>query len=173
MSAAPKRSTAKTLSLVTIIGLLALVVVMDISRRKAENEVASLTMRLDQVTGGSNEQSKAEADRIIAEVRKLFVLESETPTVATIVNVDQLKSQNSFYETAENGDFVLIDANEKTATAKAILYDDDKNIIKNVVPVQFTPDAPAADGTTPTDGTAPAADGAVSSPAAPKVEANQ
>lgn len=140
----PRRSTSKTLSLVAIVGLLALVIALDIGRRKAENEVAQLTTRLNTVVGGSNEQSKEDAAKIIAQLGKLVVLVSKTPTVAQVVKADQLRPTNKFYETANDGDYVVIDSDGTTATA--YLFDAKANIIKKTVPVQFsnTSSAPAA-----------------------------
>lgn len=159
-SGTPRRSTSKTLSLVMVVGLLALVVVLDVGRRKAENEVASLTMRLDQVTGGGGAENKAAADAVIAKLKKHVKIYSDAPTVATIVKVEELQKQNpEFYKYAKNGNYVVIDAVDNQATA--YLYDEQQDLVLKTVPVSFN--NPPADGAAASSG----------APAAPQVQANQ
>ena len=59
------------------------------------------------------------------------------PTVATIVNVEELRKNNAFYNKAENGDHLVV------TTERAILYDPDEDIILDVIPVQLQPAEPA------------------------------
>lgn len=60
---------------------------------------------------------QAEADSIIAEVGKLIDIPSETPTVATVSDIEKLKDQ-PFFKNAQNGDKVVIFAKAQ----KAIIY---------------------------------------------------
>jgi hypothetical protein len=80
----PRKSSSKMLGTFLIVGLLLLVVVIDLKRRAAENQLAQLSMKLEQVTGGNSAENKAEADRIVAKVRKLIDIPTDVePTVAT------------------------------------------------------------------------------------------
>lgn len=77
-----------------------------------------------------------EAQRIKDNVsRHILLPQDENPTIATIVDVDKLKEDNSeFYKNAENGDKVLI------YSKQAIIYSPTKDIIINVAPVIKEPD---------------------------------
>ncbi len=67
----------------------------------------------------------------IAAVGKLYALpKNERPTVATIKDVSQLKSE-PFFDSAKNGDRVLVYTKAKIA----ILYRDSENKIINIGPV--------------------------------------
>lgn len=148
-----------------IVGLLLLVVVIDLKRRAAENQLAQLSMKLEQVTGGNSAENKAEADRIVAKVRKLIDIPTDVePTVATIVDRDVLVKQNEFYKKAENGDVLIV------TPTRAVLYSEKKNMILDVVPVQLEQpsnqqaqvqggqkSSPAAKQTPPAQSSAPAA----------------
>lgn len=75
--------------------------------------------------------SISETQKIVAEVSKLIVLpKDEEPTVATISDVEKLRSQ-AFFANAKNGDKVLI----YTKAQKAILYDPIQKIIVEVAPL--------------------------------------
>lgn len=132
MTPPAKRSSSKTLSLLMIMGLLALVVVLDVKRRGAENQLAQLTMRLDQVNGGNNAKNLEAAKEIVAAVGKLMEVPKDVePTVATIVDVESLRKQNDFYKQAENGDFLVV------WPTRAVLYRKSANKIIDVVPVNL------------------------------------
>lgn len=74
-----------------------------------------------------------EVKRLVAEVGKLIDLpEKETPTVATVTDIEKLKSQ-AFFAKAKNGDKVLIYTNAK----KAILYDPAAKKIIDVAPINI------------------------------------
>ena len=101
-------------------------------------ERKNMQMQLDQLQEGNAQRSQEEAKRIVSKVRKHIVIAGETePTVATIVDVDTLKSRNSFYAQAKNGDHLVVTTN------RAILYDPDADIILDVVPIQLESNAPA------------------------------
>lgn len=79
-----------------------------------------------------------EVGKLIEEVGKIIALpQGETPTVATVTDLEKVKNQ-AFFANAQNGDKVLIFANAK----KAILYrPSEKKIIEvGVVNVQKQPE---------------------------------
>ncbi len=118
-----------------VIALIVLVVVLDMQRRQAQTELANLSVRLEQLQGNSQENQER-ASQIIGQVRAMIdIPEDVTPTVATIVDVEKLRAQNPFYNNAENGDYLIV------TPTRAILFDDDRGIIIDVVPVQIQPNA--------------------------------
>ncbi|PIQ76892.1 hypothetical protein COU78_03880 [Candidatus Peregrinibacteria bacterium CG10_big_fil_rev_8_21_14_0_10_49_24] len=131
-------STKKALVSVALIALIALVLVLDMQRREAEKQLKNLSVRLEQLNTGDAQQNREVADRIIREVRKLISIpEDVEPTVATIIDVEALRDRNPFYQKASNGNHLIVTAE------RAILYDSEKNIILDVVPVQVQQSAPA------------------------------
>lgn len=96
----------------------------------------------------SNPQAAAEdeANRIKNEVAQLIELPNEKPTVATVVDVEKLKSQ-AFFANAQNGDRVLLFAQAK----KAVLYRPGTKKIVEVAPINIGDNGVAgASTTTPT-----------------------
>lgn len=77
-------------------------------------------------------QAQAEANAIIAKVSKLMVLPDETPTVATVTDVNAVKDQ-PFFAQAQNGDKVLIFQN----AGEAILFRESENKIIKFGAVNF------------------------------------
>jgi len=72
-----------------------------------------------------------ETSKLIADVGRLILLpEGETPTVATVSDVEKLKDQ-PFFAHAKNGYKVLIYSNSR----RAILYDPINNKIIDVAPL--------------------------------------
>lgn len=128
----------KLLSLTFVIALIALVITLETRRQEAQKQLEQLTIRLEQLQGNSSQNREA-AKNIIQKVQKHMTISTEVePTVATIVNVEELRKKNPFYNKAENGDHLIV------TTDRAILYDPKKDIILDVVPVQLQPAAPAA-----------------------------
>ncbi len=93
--------------------------------------------------------AKQEASKLVAEVGNLIVLpKDEVPTIATVTDPEQLKSQ-AFFADAQKGYKVLLYATAK----KAILYDPINKKVVEVAPINIgTPGAAPADGTK-TEGT--------------------
>lgn len=122
-----------------IILLVALVVVLDARRRQAETELHNLTVRLEQLQGNTQENQER-AEQIIARVRAVIDIPQDVaPTVATIVDVEKLRAQNPFYDNAKNGDYLIV------TPTRAILFDAERGVIIDVVPVQIDPN-PSPEG---------------------------
>ena len=120
----------KRLVPVLLIVLVIFVIVLDQQRRAAEAEVQQLSLKLGQQ--GDSAQNQAQANEIIAKVKQHMDLDTSVqPTVATIVDVDKLRQQNSFYNQAKNGDFLIV------TPTRAILYDEQADKVIDVVPVQI------------------------------------
>ena len=90
---------------------------------------------------------KNNPDGLITSVQRHILLPSdEKPSVATIINVEQLKKSQPFYMNAHNGDKLLIYFQAK----KAVIYDPMKDIIINIGPLileQNTGSVPATSTT--------------------------
>lgn len=79
------------------------------------------------------EASKAQVEQMVTRVSALTDLPGgETPTLATVVDIKQLKDQ-AFFVNAQNGDRVLIYYSAK----KAYLYRPSTNKIINIAPVNI------------------------------------
>jgi hypothetical protein len=88
---------------------------------------------------------KSETAQLIEEVGKLIVLpEDETPTVATVSDVEKLKSE-AFFAKAKNGDKVLI----YSAAKKAILYDPIARKIVEIAPINVGANPAVSSGLAP------------------------
>ncbi len=132
-SAKANGSLAKTLAIIIVIALLALVFTIDAKRRAAEAQLKQLTMKVEQLTKGPQENVE-EAKAIVDKVKKIFLVpDGIEPTVATIVKIEELRKQNPFYNKAKNGDHLVVTSD------RAILYDPVANRIIDVVPVQIQP----------------------------------
>ena len=128
----------KMLSVLFILGLIILVVLLDMKRRDAEQKLTQLSMQYEQ-QGGNQAQNREAAQLIIEKVRRLYEIPpSVEPTVATIVDVQQLRARNAFYTKAKNGDHLIVTGD------RAILYDPVADKIIDVVPVQIQAAAQAA-----------------------------
>lgn len=133
-------SRTRSLGVLVMIALAVLLVVVDMKRRAAESQLTQLSIRLNQVTGGNQEQNKEAARLVVQKVRRLIdIPDTPEPTVATIVDVEALKSKNAFYAKAKNGDHLIV------TTQRAILYDPVADRIIDVVPVQVQAPADGAE----------------------------
>lgn len=74
--------------------------------------------------------AKATSQRIVERVGGLFFLPSEEPTVAQIEDKSKLETQ-SFFDGAENGDYLLVFADAKLA----LIYREKDDKLVNVGPV--------------------------------------
>lgn len=76
------------------------------------------------------------AREVLSKLRNHIIIpDFPMPTVATIMDIETLKRANSFYNPAENGDHLII------TETRAILYDSDRDIILDIVPVQAEKEA--------------------------------
>ena len=126
----------KLLSIFLVVALAILAYVNYTKRVQLATELKKLTVQMEQLQTGNDPQNVAAAKEIVDKVRKHIIVPSDVePTVATIVDVETLKSRNEFYKDAKNGDNLIV------TPTRAILYDPDRDIILDVVPVQLTPQA--------------------------------
>lgn len=140
---------------VALIASLALVATLEVKRQMTEQQLANLTVRLEQLQLGNQQQNQEAARRIVEEVRAIIdIPEDVEPTVATIVDVETLRQRNPFYEKASNGDHLIV------TPERAILYSSAQRKILDVVPVQLQP----------TEAAAPAEDASEEEPATETVE---
>jgi hypothetical protein len=94
----------------------------------ARTNNAELTKKLESYRADPSQAAQAEADKIIADVGKLYDLpKDEKPSVATVKDKEKLKDQ-PFFAKAENNDVTLIYSGAKLA----ILYRPSSNQIINV-----------------------------------------
>jgi len=87
--------------------------------------------------------TQAEVESLVSEVGKLMELPGEQPTVATVTDVEKLKSQ-PFFAKSQNGDKVLI----FTEAKRAILYRPSSRLIIDVAPVTLGSEGTASAQTT-------------------------
>ncbi|HRH93283.1 MAG TPA: hypothetical protein PKV72_01985 [Candidatus Peribacteria bacterium] len=130
-----KMRTALVVIIILALGVLAF---MNYKQRMdLEQQLSKVSLTNNQQVG--NQQNVEAAKRIIEKVKRHFAIPGDVdPTVATIVDVETLKARNEFYKSAKNGDHLII------TPTRAILYDPDKDLIIDVVPVQLTPQQPAS-----------------------------
>lgn len=87
----------------------------------------------------ASEESKKVKEKI---GRLILLTEEEEPTIATIINIDTLKSENSeFYKYAQNGDKLIL------YSQRAMIYRPSDDILINVAPVIKQPEEGTADET--------------------------
>lgn len=113
------------------------------SRRQTAEELTTTMQKLQELEHNSRASGEAVAREVLAKVGTHIVLPttSPAPTVATIVNAEELKKDNPFYAPAKNGDHLVI------TRTRAILYDPAADKILDVVPVQITPASPTPTAT--------------------------
>ena len=108
-------------------------------------KLAEISQELQAFKTDPNQASKAEANRIVAEVGKLYALpKDEEPSVATVKDKDKLKDQ-PFFANAQNNDVTIIYSKAKIA----ILYRPSTKQIINVSSVSIQDQATPAPTATP------------------------
>lgn len=140
-------SRVKALLAMLVVILAVLVIVIDGRRRDAEKRLSELMVQTGQDVE-NQEQNRERAAEIVASVKRHFALPTEDgePTVAAIVDVEQLRTQNAFYNKAENGDYLVI------TTTRAVIYDPEGDQILDVAPVQIQQPTAAEGQVAPADG---------------------
>ena len=76
---------------------------------------------------------QAEMESALSQVAKKMLLPSGEPIMATVNDADVLRTQQAFFQNAENGDQLLI----FSESAQAVLYSPSRDVIVNVGPVQY------------------------------------
>lgn len=122
----------RLLTVILVVGLGVLAFVNYQKRVQLATELKKLSVQMEQLQTGNSPENVAQAKMIVDKVKQLIEIDgSVEPTVATIVDVDALKSRNDFYKSAKNGDYLIV------TPTRAILYSPEKNVILDVVPVQL------------------------------------
>ncbi|MEP7103699.1 MAG: hypothetical protein ABI721_03255 [Candidatus Dojkabacteria bacterium] len=83
-------------------------------------------------TSGTDQtaQDTAKYNALTDKIKKIILVPNESPTIATIANLEEVKSQNAtFYADAQEGDTVII------FSTKALIYRESEDKIINVAPV--------------------------------------
>ncbi len=129
----------KLLTVILVVALAVLAYVNYMKRVQLATELKKLSVQMEQLQTGNNPENVAQAKAIVDKVRAHIDIPTDVePTVATIVDVNTLKARNDFYKNAKNGDNLIV------TPTRAILYDPDRDMILDVVPVQLqAPAAPA------------------------------
>lgn len=134
--AAPKRRRRRgwlnLFLLLIVIAAVALFAWAEMQRREVAGRLEQTSAELEDIRKSTQRGGQEVADEVLSKVRRhMIVAEEPQPTVATIVDINRLKEANEFYSVADNGDHLVI--TEK----RAILYDPDRDIILDVVPVRI------------------------------------
>jgi hypothetical protein len=119
---------------IAIVGVAVLFVRAEQNRRSIQQQLEQTSNELQEVRNNSEQAGAALAQEILTKLRQhIDVVTEPAPTVATITDVEKLRDSNEFYKSAKNGDHLII--TEK----RAILYDSERDVILDVVPVRITP----------------------------------
>ncbi len=105
------------------------------SYRQVSQEVVKLSSM-----EGQQELAQRETEDLLSKVSKHMILpQGETPTVATVTDVEALRREQPFFNEAENGDKLLVYTNAK----KAIIFSPEKDVVVNVGTLMIDQNAPA------------------------------
>lgn len=110
------------LLLAAILAGAALIALVAYNYYSAEQEIATLKSK--------QASSETDTQSVIRKVGALTNLPAEEPTVATVTDIQKLRTQ-AFFANAQNGDRVLI----FTKTKKAIIYRPSTNKIIEIAPI--------------------------------------
>lgn len=133
--AAPKRGGHRSMGLLLLVVVLiaiGLFVWAEQQRRSVSSKLEQTEAELEEIRKSTQRGGAEVAKEVLEKVRHHIVVPEEPqPTVATIIDINRLKEASEFYAVADNGDNLII--TEK----RAILYDPDRDIILDVVPVRI------------------------------------
>lgn len=151
---APKKRRGGFLNLLLIIGIIVTISLFawaEQQRRDAQQKLQQAATELDELRKSAETSGQEVANKVLEKLRTHIDIPTDpAPTVATIVDADALRGANEFYTPAENGDHLII------TTKRAILYDPDRDIILDVVPVAINQSEQATPNqTTPTASPSP------------------
>jgi hypothetical protein len=129
----PRRGMSRFFNILSLLGLIVVIVLLvwaEQQRRDTEQQLRQASAELEEMRRSSQVTGEELSQRVLERVRAhMDITMDPEPTVATIVDVDALKASNEFYAPAKNGDHLII------TQRRAILYDPDRDIILDVVPV--------------------------------------
>lgn len=135
----PRRKRGGLFNLILLVGIVVLIGLFawaELERRSAKDELQETARQLEELQQASQQSGQEVAQRVLSNLRRhLDVPEDPEPTVATIVDIERLRETNEFYQKAENGDHLIITED------RAILYDPERDIILDIVPVSINRDA--------------------------------
>ena len=127
-----RRGFVNFLLFIGIIAAIGLFAWAEMQRRDAIGRLKETEQELEKIRQSTERRGTEVAQQVLESVRKLIDVPNDPePTVATIVDVDALREASPFYNKAENGDHLII------TETRAILYDPDRGIILDVVPVRI------------------------------------
>ncbi len=128
-------------------------------RQQVEKRLQQTEQQLQEVQKSTQQSGEEAAKQVLEKVKTLIDIPNDPqPTVATIVDVNKLRETSDFYKKAENGDHLII------TKERAILYDPDRGVILDVVPVVLDPNQQQAGGS-PAPAGSPAATNPTPTPA--------
>ena len=136
--------TLRTRLLVTILILVLVAVFLVVAfflnqrRMAAEEQLKQMSVRMDQINQQKENDQKS---AILARLGKHIMLpEGIKPTVAEIMDIATLRARSSFYNNADNGDYLIV------TNVRAILYSPTKDRIIDVMPIQLERNTPGGVG---------------------------
>jgi len=121
-----KGKLKKVLIVVGIVVILAILAGLGYYAWNANKKLKALTDPKAQ-----QEMAQKEVEYYVGKLKKHAVLPDETPTMATITDIEALKKEQPFYDGASNGDIILIFVKAK----QGFVYDPQKDLIVKVGPV--------------------------------------
>ncbi len=132
-----------------IIAAAALFAWAEMQRRDALKQLEQTEHQLEEIKKSTQRSGQEAAQQVLEKVRSLMAFPTDPePTVATITDVERLRRTSDFYQKAKNGDHLIITKD------RAILFDPDRNIIVDVVPVRLEETSESEEGQTETTPTA-------------------
>lgn len=134
-----KSKFGSILNILLLIGIIAvgyMFYTTEQKRMKAEEELQNTTNQLEELRQSAQNTGQQVANEVLTKLRNHIDIPAEPqPTVATISDIDRLRETNQFYSKAKNGDHLII------TETRAILYDAERDIVIDVVPVRINPAA--------------------------------
>ncbi len=134
-----RRKGGRFMNFLLFVGIIAAIGLFswaEMQRRDAVGRLQETEQELEKIRESTQQSAGEVAQRVLSNVRQhMDVPEDPEPTVATIIDVNKLRETSEFYDKAENGDHLII------TDKRAILFDPERNIILDVVPVRIETDA--------------------------------
>lgn len=147
-TAKPKRRRRGFINLllfIGIIGAISLFVWAEQQRRDALEKLKQTEQQLEEIKKSTTRSGQQVADEVLGKLRQHMDIPNDPqPTVATIIDVDRLRETSEFYNKAKNGDHLIL------IKDRAILFDAERNLILDVVPVMLNPEDQAQTSSQPT-----------------------